>query len=97
MTIEKKINGENAVLSLKGWMDTQSTLEFERVLISLGPEIRHLILDLADLEYTSSAGVRQIVAAHKRMSGSMVLKNVQPEVMEVLTISGVARKLHFES
>ena len=75
----------------------KSTPEFERVLAALGPEIRHLILDLADLEYTSSAGVRQIVAAHKRMSGNLILKNVHPEVMEVLTISGVARKLHIES
>jgi anti-anti-sigma regulatory factor len=40
--------------------------------------------------------VRQIVAAHKKMNGEMTMRNVRPEVMDVLTMTGLAKKLHFE-
>jgi anti-anti-sigma factor len=96
MTIEKKTAGSTTELSLNGWMDTQSAPDFEKALAELAPETEHLILNLQDLEYTSSAGVRQIVAAHKKMNGEMTMRNVRPEVVDVVTMTGLAKKLHFE-
>lgn len=54
-------------------MDTQNAPALEQALSELGPDTGHLVLDLGELEYTSSAGVRQIVAAHKQMKGEMTL------------------------
>ena len=96
MTIEKTVNGNCAVLSLNGWMDTENAPKLAAAVDELGPEIESLVLDLSGLEYTSSAGIRQIVATHKRMNGALTLKHVTPVVMDVLGAMGLDRKLHIE-
>jgi phosphoglycerol transferase MdoB-like AlkP superfamily enzyme len=50
----------------------------------------NLVLD------TSSAGIRQIIAAHKQMNGALTLRNVTPEVLAVLHMTGLDKKLHIE-
>ena len=96
MTIEKTINGDSAELTLKGWMDTQNAPLLAAAVDELGPEIKRLALDLSGLEYTSSAGIRQLVATHKRMGGALTLKHVSPEVMDVLKMTGLDKKLNIE-
>lgn len=96
MTIEKKEYGDSAELILKGWMDTQGAPQLAAAVDEIGPEIRSLSLDLSGLEYTSSAGMRQIVATHKRMNGALTLKHVSPEIMDVLRMTGLDKKLNFE-
>ncbi len=96
MNIEKKIEGNTATLSLNGWMDTKSAPEFAGALGELEPSVEKLVLDLKGLEYTSSAGVRQIVAAHKKMNGALTLKNLTPEVLDVLKMTGLDKRLTIE-
>ena len=96
MTIEKKVNGNYAELALNGWMDTQSAPMLADALGELGPEIETLVLDLSALEYTSSAGIRCLVVAHKKMNGALTLKHVSTEVMDVLHMTGLDKKLHIE-
>jgi len=96
MTIEKTVNGSEATLKLEGWMDTEGAPALGQALSELGPEVKHLVLDLGGLEYTSSAGIRQIVAAHKQMNGELTLRNVSVEVQDVLIMTGIAKKLHIE-
>ena len=55
-----------------------------------------LVLDLRGLEYISSSGVRQLVAAHKRMNGSMKLRDVPPEILSILKTTGINKRLHIE-
>ena len=97
MTIEK--NEENGVVTLKlaGWLDTQAAALLEEQIEALDADTPSLVLDLAALEYTSSAGLRQIVAAHKKVDGRLTLKNVQPEIMDVLEMAGFLKRLHVES
>ena len=96
MTIEKKANGNTVELVLSGWMDTQSAPQLAAALEELDPAAESLILDLPALEYTYSAGIRQLVAAHKKMNGAMTLKHVCPEVMDVLRMTGLDGRLHIE-
>lgn len=96
MTIEKKEYGDSAELILSGWMDTQSAPQLAAAVDELGPEVKSLSLDLSGLEYISSAGMRQLVAAHKRMNGALTLKQVSPEIMDVLRMIGFDKKLNFE-
>ncbi len=96
MTIEKNISGGSAVLSLTGWLDSQSAPELGQAVEALGPGITSLVLDLTGLEYTASAGIRQIVSAYKQMNGALTLRNVSPEVMDVLNMTGLGKKLHIE-
>lgn len=93
MTIEKTVNGEEAVIKPIGWLDTETSQEFAAVLENLEADVKALTLDLSGLEYTSSAGLRQIVAAHKKMSGNLKLVNVSPEIMQVFKMTGFDKKL----
>ena len=97
MAVEKITNCTEAVLKVSGWLDTQSSPELENAIAGLDGSIETLILDLEKLEYISSAGLRQIVAAHKKMNGKLTLRNVQPDIMSVLTMAGFDKKLHIEA
>lgn len=94
--IEKEINGNIATVKLEGWLDTQTTAEFAKELESLDASVEELVLDLEKLEYTSSAGLRQIVAAHKKMNGKLTVKNISSEIMDVFEMTGFAKRLHIE-
>ena len=96
MNIEKKIEGNTVTLSLIGWMDTNSAPEFAEALNGIGTDTEELVLDMTKLEYTSSAGIRQIVAAHKKMNGNLTLKNLTAEVLDVLKMTGLDKRLHIE-
>ena len=94
MNINKTINGGAAVLEIDGWLNTQTAPELEETLDSLDGSIKELTIDMSKLEYISSAGLRQIVAAHKKMSGSLTLKNLSPEIMDVFNMAGFSKKLN---
>ena len=56
------------------------------------------MLDLSGLEYISSAGLRVLLSAQKKMQqkGSMKVKNVCEDVMEVFEMTGFADILVIE-
>ena len=90
MTIEKKINGESATLIVSGRLDTQTAPELEAELDSILAGLKELTLDMTNLEYVSSAGLRVILKAQKAMNaqGSMKLTGVNDSIMEVFDITG---------
>ena len=94
--IEKEIDGNKAVLKLEGWLDTQTTSELSKELDAIETSVEELTLDLEKLEYTSSAGLRQIVAAHKKMKGKLTVKNISSEIMDVFKMTGFDKRLHIE-
>lgn len=94
MEIRKTLEGDKAAFAIDGWLDTQTAPELGAALEALGDDVTSLELDFANLEYVSSAGIRQIVAAHKKMGGNLVVSNVSPEVKEVLRLTGVGNRLN---
>ncbi len=96
MTIEKTLNGNTAELHLAGWLDTKSAPELESALNGLEPTIEALALNMAQLEYISSAGLRQIVTAYKRMNGALTLRHVSDEIRNVLRMTGLDKRLRIE-
>jgi anti-anti-sigma factor len=96
MTIEKTVNGNEITLALKGWLDTQASSDLVEALGALGDQCEKLVFDLSELEYISSSGVRQIVAAHKQMGGELYLRNTPDNVMSVFKAIGIDRKLKFQ-
>ena len=93
MEIEKTIEGEKAAFAIEGWLDTQTAPELGAALDELSEDVTQLELDFAKLEYVSSAGIRQIVAAHKKMGGKLTVRNVSPAVLEELRLTGVDKRL----
>lgn len=96
MTIEKSVSGTSAEWKLSGWLDTQSAPELEAELNELPSEVTSLVLDCSGLEYISSAGLRQLVAAHKKMNGALTLRNVSEEIMGVIRMTGLDKRMKFE-
>ncbi len=90
MNIEKIVNGENINLNIGGRLDTQTAPQLENELNTLLEGCKDLTFDMANLEYVSSAGLRVILKAQKVMNtqGSMKLKNVNEDIMEIFEITG---------
>ena len=94
MTITTTTNDTAVTIALDGWLDTSSAPQLADALNSLGGSCTELVLDLDQLEYISSAGLRQIVSAHKMMKGNLVVKNVRPEVMQVFHMAGFDKRIN---
>ena len=97
MTITKTMENNKAILSVEGWLDTNSAPELGREIEALS-DIEILILDFDKLEYISSAGLRILLSTQKIMNkqGSMVIKNVNEDVMDIFNITGFADFLTIE-
>ena len=98
MTIEIKRNAEDIVIELVGRLDTTTAPALDKTISEDVAENQHLTLDLKGLEYISSAGLRVLLSAQKRLkkNGSMKLVNVCEEVMEVFEMTGFADILTIE-
>ena len=98
MTVEKKINGDTLTMVIAGRVDSITSQELQTIVESSLDGVAHLILDLAKVEYVSSAGLRVILGAHKTMSkqGTMNLINVPEFVREVFEITGFDSVLNIE-
>lgn len=79
-----------ARIALKGHLDTVSASELERQLeLLLDGRYDRLVLDLANLEFISSAGIRVLVQARKCMGaqdGGVLMVNAQPQIAKVFEI-----------
>jgi len=97
MTIEKKMENGKMILKISGRLDTQTAPELEKTMEDM-EDCKELILDMAELEYISSAGLRVILKAQKLMNtkGEMKLTGVNESVMEVFEITGFSDILIFE-
>lgn len=98
MTIEIKKNVDELVLEITGRVDTITAPALEKTINENLEGVKTLILDLKSLEYISSAGLRVLLGAQKKMSqiGSMKIKNVCELVMEVFEMTGFADILNIE-
>ena len=94
MTIKKTVDENAAVLEIAGWLDTKTAPELGAELDALDTGVTELTIDMSALEYISSAGLRQIVAAHKKMKGNLTIKNVSAEIMDVFNMTGFSNHLN---
>ena len=98
MTIEKHRQGAELTVMLEGRLDTASAPDLDAVVKNELLGVDTFILDLKNLQYTSSAGLRVILIAQKTMNkqGKLILKNVSEAVMEVFEMTGLSDLLTIE-
>ena len=98
MTIEIKKSADEIVLDVTGRLDTITAPALDKTINENLGEIKSLILDFKCLEYISSAGLRVLLGAQKKLqqNGMMKIKNVCVEVMEVFEMTGFADILTIE-
>ena len=90
MEIKKEKNGTALTVSLSGRLDAVTASDLDKSLQQDLEGITDFVLDLKDLIYIASAGLRVLLVAQKRMKkqGSMKLINVNRDVKEVLEMTG---------
>ena len=95
MEIVRNQEGSEVTLGIIGWLDTQSAPQLEEEISKIG-EGESLVLDLSQMEYISSSGLRQFVAAHKKVKGNLVLRNVADNVKGLLKTTGLDKRITIE-
>ncbi len=98
MTIEIKKNTEETIIELVGRLDTTTAPALDKTINEDIAGTKKLILDFSGLEYISSAGLRVLLSAQKKMQkiGAMKVTNVCEAVMEVFEMTGFADILVIE-
>jgi anti-anti-sigma factor len=99
MTITKNQTNEKLILAMEGRLDTTTAPQLESEILLVSGEVQLLELDMKQLEYLSSAGLRVILAAQKKMSSprKMLITGVNETIMEVFEITGFADILTIET
>ena len=98
MTMEIKKNADAAVITVTGRLDTTTAPLLEKAITQDIGDAKNLTLDLKGVQYISSAGLRVLLGAQKKMQkiGSMKVVNVCEAVMEVFEMTGFADILVIE-
>ena len=98
LNIEKKTNGTELTVALTGRLDTTTAPELERELKENLDGITVLVIDMAALEYISSAGLRVLLSAQKIMGrqGEMKVTHVSETIMEIFEVTGFSDILTIE-
>lgn len=98
MMIEIIKNIEETVIKVDGRLDTNTAPSLEKTINEDIGDTKNIVLDFSGLEYISSAGLRVLLSAQKKMQkvGTMKLINVSAEVNEVFDITGFADILNIE-
>ena len=90
MTIEKNLNGSELTVTISGRLDTTTAPQLEAEFKQSISGVEKLVLDFAELEYLSSAGLRILLASQKAMSkqGEMIIKNVNSTINDIFEVTG---------
>ena len=96
MEIATTQEGTTTTIVVSGWLDTSTAPQLATSISEVSPSCTQLVIDLKGLEYISSAGLRQLVAAHKKMSGALTITNVSSEVLDILHMAGFDKRLNIK-
>lgn len=91
MEIIKNADGGKLTFTVKGNLDTVTSPDLQRELDALDASVKEIVFDFAGLDYISSAGLRVMLTANKKMmasGGSMTIANTCPSVREVFDMTG---------
>lgn len=97
ITVDK--NNTALKLTLCGRLDTTTAPELEKVITAQTDGVTELEIDMEKLEYISSAGLRVLLGAKKRMdaaSGTLTVSHVCDEIMEVFEMTGFSDILNIK-
>ena len=88
MTISKTLEGDKLVIALEGRLDTVSSPELEKEIKEVPASVKEIVMDLENLEYISSAGLRVFLFVQKKMDGGMRIIHANEIVREVFDVTG---------
>lgn len=92
LDIEKKENGTR--LAVKGRLDTVTSQEFDSQVKQLSADAGDVVVDCADMEYISSAGLRSLISLLKSVKAAghdLEVINLTPAVRPVFDMTGFSK------
>ena len=98
LKIDKKANGSDLVVAIGGRLDTNTAPELEDALKDELDGVTSLTIDMAELEYISSAGLRVLLSTQKIMNGQgeMKVTDAGPAIMDIFEVTGFSDILPIE-
>ena len=99
ITISSSVNGDVNEVKIAGRLDVKAAKEAEEAFVEAANAAPNVALDLGELDYIASAGLRTLKRLRgdvKANGGTLVVRNVQEDVMEIFEMTGFAAMLTFE-
>ncbi len=98
MNIKQTLENTTLTIALDGRLDTNTAPELEATFKSSLTNVTNLILDMTQLDYLSSAGLRVILMAQKVMNkqGNLLVRNANATIMDVFEVTGFVDILNIE-
>ncbi len=93
MEINVAQDANKATITLEGKLSVATSPDLEAAIQGLPTNTNEFVIDLANLEYISSAGLRVLVSTEKiagQRGGKMLLLHPNEEVAEVFDMTGLA-------
>lgn len=90
---------KKTTIELTGKLDSTTFSDFENVINEIIDEINELVLDCKNLSYISSAGLRIVLTAHKKMASenkNFVLLNLNEATKEIIDATGLSNFLNIK-
>lgn len=91
MEIAKKTEGATLTFVVSGCLDTTTSPDLQAEIDGLQDGVGELVIDFTNLDYISSAGLRVMLVANKKMmasGGEMKIVGTKPPVREVFDMTG---------
>ena len=96
MTINVDRDFELVTLEITGRLDTTTAPNLELVINELSEDAKDLVFDMTGVEYISSAGIRVLLGAYKKINtnhGIMRIEKANDMVREVFEMTGLSELL----
>ena len=96
MTINIEREFELVTLEITGRLDTTTAPNLELVINELSEDAKDLVFDMTGVEYISSAGIRVLLGAYKKMNlnqGTMRIEKINDIAREVFEMTGLSQML----
>ena len=96
MEVKKHSEQDKVVISIIGEVDSSNVADLEKSLNSAILDQTNVIIDLGEMEYVSSAGLRVFLMIQKKMNeqGELLIRNMNEEVMDIFTVTGFTKLLN---
>lgn len=97
LNIQKNLEGTKLEVAVTGRVDTLSAPQLEQEIIGSLDDVTELVLNLAETEYISSAGLRVILLLHKTMlskKGTLKVVNINSYIQKIFEATGFTQMLN---
>ncbi len=94
MTIDEKKNDDLVILSVHGRVEAINSEEFQNRILKAFQGNKNVVLDMSDVPYISSAGLRALLIGNKTASskgGKLIISSASAAVKEMIRVTGFDR------